>query len=576
MTASLTNAGTGFIGEVPWGSHILLFFETSDDLLETLLPFMKAGLEANEFCLWVVPEPLTEEEARNALGRFVPDLLRHLALGSIEIHAARDWYTKAGVLDLRGLIDAWDGKLAEALRRGFAGMRANASAAWLQEKDWRDFAEYEEKLNEWMAGKRMIVACSYPLAAVGAARILDVARTHGFAVAKRNGTWDIVETPSYREAKAQIERLNEGLKQRVAERTAELEQANLALATRHQRQRAVADLGQEAIRAVGLTELMDKAAAVAAETLGSDFSTVAALLADRNEFRLVSGVGWKDGLVGTILSAAGTPGRYMLSSDEPLLVSDLRSDARFEQRQYLLDQGILSVAAVIIRGRARPWGLLSVHSTRKDAFGSGEVSFLQSLANVLALAVERHDLEVEQRREKEALAAIFDNSPVMITLYDASGRLLRANREWERTFGWTLEEAQRVDLLAEVYPDPDRLREAREFIQRAERRWAEFRPRMRDGRVIDTLWMRVPLSDGSRVGFALDITERKRAEAERAQLLESERSARAEAEAAFEKLRAIQSITESALARMALEDLLSELLARLRRALGGISLASSS
>src|SRR6185503_19604989 len=98
-------------------------------------------------------------------------------------------------------------------------------------------------------------------------------------------------------------------------------------------------------------------------------------------------------------------------------------------------------------------------------------------------------------------------------------------REWERTLGWTLAEAQRVDILAEIYPDPERRRQALEFIERAERRWADFRPRTREGRIIDASWVRFRLSDGSAIGFGLDITERKRAEA-----------ALAESEARFAKL----------------------------------------
>ena len=50
-------------------------------------------------------------------------------------------------------------------------------------------------------------------------------------------------------------------------------------------------------------------------------------------------------------------------------------------------------------------------------------------------------------------------------------------------------------------------------------------------------------------------------------LLESERRARTDAEHALERLRAIQSITDSALAHLSLDELLQELLIRLRRAL---------
>jgi PAS domain S-box-containing protein len=155
----------------------------------------------------------------------------------------------------------------------------------------------------------------------------------------------------------------------------------------------------------------------------------------------------------------------------------------------------------------------------------------------------------------------------MISFYDASGRLLRVNHEWERTLGWTAEEAERVDILAETYPDPERRREVLEFIQRADSRWVDFRPRTRDGRVIDTSWARFQLSDGLRIGLGLDITDRRRAEEDRARLLESERGARTQAEAALDRLRAIESITDAALSRLGLDDLLRELLARLRSTL---------
>src|SRR5260221_1672528 len=406
MTAPLRKTGIPFVGDSPWGTHFCHFFETKQDLLDTLVPFFKAGLEARELCLWIVAEPLTGGEARSALRGIVPGLDRFLANGMIEIHAASEGYLRTRAIDLEALIDAWDRKLAQALHKGFAGLEANGSAAWLQAEHWRDFSEYEETFNAWIADKPMIVCCSYPLATGSATAILDVARTHSFAIANRNGAWEVVETPDFREAKAEIRRLNEGLQQRVAERTAELEAANRERGTRPRRQCAVADLGQAAILATDLAALMDKAAAVAAETLGTEFRSITELLPDRDDFRLLSGVGWKAGHVGGTASAVGTLGRYMLRADEPIVTSNLAADERFERGEVGLEHGVVSVMAVVIRGRARPWGALAVHSTQPRTFNPDDVAFLQSVANVLALAVERHEVEVVQRRERETLQAI--------------------------------------------------------------------------------------------------------------------------------------------------------------------------
>src|ERR1700681_2443836 len=102
MAAETRKATVDVVGDVAaWGAHFCLFYETKADLLDTLISYCKAGLESEEFCLWVVAEPLTIEEATDALRDAVPDLDRYLADSSIEIVSARDWYLQGGAFDLK-------------------------------------------------------------------------------------------------------------------------------------------------------------------------------------------------------------------------------------------------------------------------------------------------------------------------------------------------------------------------------------------------------------------------------------------------------------------------------------------
>jgi C4-dicarboxylate-specific signal transduction histidine kinase len=239
MATEMRKTGVDVVGDMPWGTHFCLFYETRADLLETLVSYCKAGLESQEFCLWVVAEPLTGEDARHALKRVVPDLDQYLADESIEIVAASDWYLQDGTFDLNRVISGWNQKLARASARGYAGVRVTGDTAWLEKKDWKDFCEYEESLNQAIAGQRLAVLCTYPLAACGAAEILDVVRTHQFAVTKRRGGWDVIETAGHKQAKAEIKRLNEELEERVLERTSQLMAVNSELTKEIlQRQRA--------------------------------------------------------------------------------------------------------------------------------------------------------------------------------------------------------------------------------------------------------------------------------------------------------------------------------------------------
>jgi len=225
MTTALRNSGIDPVGEMPWGTHFCHFYETGDDLLETLLSFFKAGLEAGEFCGWVVSEPLTEEEVWQALDRAVPGLDRYVSDQSIEVLKARDVYLTEGEIDLRRIIGNWSAKLERALSRGYQGLRVSGNTAWLEHKHWRDFMEYEAELNRGIGDQPMVVLCTYPLTTSGATEFLDVAGTHQFAVAKRRGRWEVVETPQITQAKAEIARLNRDLEQRVVDRTTELEAA---------------------------------------------------------------------------------------------------------------------------------------------------------------------------------------------------------------------------------------------------------------------------------------------------------------------------------------------------------------
>lgn len=126
----------------------------------------------------------------------------------------------------------------------------------------------------------------------------------------------------------------------------------------------------------------------------------------------------------------------------------------------------------------------------------------------------RKQAEQELRKQKEILQTIFDQLPVMVGFVDQKGQAQVVNPEWERTLGWTLEElrSQNIDLLAENYPDPEYRAKVRNFVSNSEAEWADFKTKVRDGRVIDTSWAMLRLSDGTGIGIGQDITKRKRAE----------------------------------------------------------------
>jgi len=78
MKENLRNSGIDIVGDVPWGTHFCQLYQTKEDLMDILLPYFRAGLENNEFCVWVTAEPLDAEEVKGALRRTVPDFDTYL------------------------------------------------------------------------------------------------------------------------------------------------------------------------------------------------------------------------------------------------------------------------------------------------------------------------------------------------------------------------------------------------------------------------------------------------------------------------------------------------------------------
>ena len=265
----LRPTGIGIVGNVPWGTHFFLFHETTEDLIDACVPYFRAGLESGELCIWAIGEPLSEEEVRYCLRDAIPGFDDYFESRSIEIVRGREWYMTGNELDLEKVTKGWKVKMDRALNGGYAGLRLSADTAWLEKRDWKAFCEYEKEVNDSIADAPMLALCTYPLPGSAAAEILDVTRTHQFAIARRNKGWEVVETSELKQVKAEIQRLNSDLERRVMERTKELTAANEELrkemSERQRAEDALRTSQTELARLTRVTAMGELAASIAHE-----------------------------------------------------------------------------------------------------------------------------------------------------------------------------------------------------------------------------------------------------------------------------------------------------------------------
>lgn len=189
----------------------------------------------------------------------------------------------------------------------------------------------------------------------------------------------------------------------------ERKQREQELAKRARQQQTVAELGQFALETNDLDELMDEAARQVADALNNNYCKVLDLDKATDELLLRQGTGWKDGIVGeATVSAieADSQAAYTLANDDPIIVEDLETETRFSGPELLTSHNVSSGISTIIGPFDEPWGILGTHDTDPQTFTEQDVSFVQSVANILAEAIERQ----QYQRELEQLVADLEES----------------------------------------------------------------------------------------------------------------------------------------------------------------------
>lgn len=188
----MRESGISNVGQVSWGAHLCQFYRGWQDLADIVVPYLKAGLEGNECCIWVTGDLLPVAKAEQALRAAVPDFDRRRQLGQVEVLDSREWYLAGGAFDAGRVFEAGRLKLEIALACGYAGLRMAGDMSWVGAEDWDQVIEYEEAANRMMGQAPVLALCCYPLAKTPASGSPKLTRAHSFALAPAGDGWDVV------------------------------------------------------------------------------------------------------------------------------------------------------------------------------------------------------------------------------------------------------------------------------------------------------------------------------------------------------------------------------------------------
>lgn len=184
------------------------------------------------------------------------------------------------------------------------------------------------------------------------------------------------------------------------------------LTIRLRQQALLAELGRRALSDLEFDALLEEASRLAALGLNIRFCKVLEYQPEENRLLVRAGVGWHEGVVGvaTIGADLDSPAGYALHTGKPVISNQLGAEQRFRTPGLLAEHGVQRAANVILMGEGRPYGVFEVDSDVSGTFTEHDIDFLQSVANLLGVALERRravdDLRqlnatLEQRVEQE-------------------------------------------------------------------------------------------------------------------------------------------------------------------------------
>ena len=142
-----------------------------------------------------------------------------------------------------------------------------------------------------------------------------------------------------------------------------------------------------------------EACRVAAEGTGAGIAGVLQYRADEDAFVLQAGVGWPARMVGRTRVAADlstTAGLAWLAG-QLVQFHELNATDRTRVPEAIVGHGMHRIVSVPIRGEGqRAFGVLEVGSVEAGEFTRHDLSFLQGIANGVAMAVKLHASRTEQ------------------------------------------------------------------------------------------------------------------------------------------------------------------------------------
>jgi MEDS: MEthanogen/methylotroph, DcmR Sensory domain len=182
-----TAAPIPFAGSTLGGyRHVCAFFNSLEEEYDTLLPFVRDGLERGERAYHVLPSQYREEHLQQLRSAGI-DVAAAQRRRQLEVATPQETYLRGGRFDQDAMLILIQEALETGPTLGFPLTRliAHAETVLWHPEDWstiNEWIEYETRLNDVLPRFDDPVICTYDANLLSGSIVVDILRTHPVAI----------------------------------------------------------------------------------------------------------------------------------------------------------------------------------------------------------------------------------------------------------------------------------------------------------------------------------------------------------------------------------------------------------
>ncbi|WP_434772159.1 sensor histidine kinase [Pseudomonas entomophila] len=187
----------------------------------------------------------------------------------------------------------------------------------------------------------------------------------------------------------------------------------------------VVNFGVGSLHATDIDALLTQACATVAEGMRTPYAKILTPLPDAEQFLLSHGVGWDAQDIGsaTVGADEASPAGYAFMTDRPVISNHLGQENRFRTPALLKRYQIRRAINVPIRGPSSPYGVLEADSGDDTDFIESDLVFMEGIANVIAMAVERMATREDEAHSLPYSESVLNASPDCVKILSPCGTI---------------------------------------------------------------------------------------------------------------------------------------------------------